>query len=149
MIDRSSFFARRRTFMAGAGRRIFAIAMSAATTYAIWVVGIDHAYALLGVPLWVCVILIMAAMVVVGLGLGARTYPMPGLSGFLPLLLGLIAVLPVAVRQAIALMGRDPASLDHPWPREPAILVFAMLAPCVAAIDVMRLALARHSANPS
>jgi hypothetical protein len=126
--------------MKNVGRLIFAVSMSAASTFAIWVMAMEYANKRLGIPLPVCILLIAAAMAVVGLGLGARTVRTPGLGGFLPVVLSVIAVLPLAVWRASWLAMHDVAVplMGDSWRREFVTIVFAVLVPCVAGIYVIR-----------
>lgn len=121
---------------------ILAVVAASASCFAIWFVLMEHGG---GAGLLFCVMMTGAGSFIVGLGLGARTLRLPILGGLLPILLGFLAVIPLALwlREQIAI---NPNA--HKLPAvDYAYLVVTVLIPCIAGIAAIRTMAGKGSAK--
>jgi hypothetical protein len=115
-------------------RLISAIFLASTSTFAVWVMAMEYANFRLGLPLALRLVIMAPVMGLVGLGLGARTariqHRLP------PILMAVIAILPLAAWRAyqFAIYYAGSPALTRLWLREFAIIVFAMIVPCAAGI---------------
>jgi hypothetical protein len=125
---------RETTLMKSFARLISALAVASISTFALWVMAMEFANFRLGIPLPFRLMIMAAAMGLVGLGLGGRTARIQ--RRLKPVLMGVVPVFPLAAWRAYQFVvhhAGDPA-LGRLWLREFAIIVFTMVAPCVAGV---------------
>jgi hypothetical protein len=114
------------------GRLISSLALASTSTFGVWVMAMEYANFSLGIPLAARLVMMAAAMGLVGLGFGARTARIQ--RSLPPVLPGVLPVFPLAAWRAYQFAvyhAGDPA-LSRLWLREFAIMVFTMVVPCVA-----------------
>ena len=131
--------------MRNALRYLLGLFTAVCSCFGVFVVGLGVANSQLGIPLPILIVMMAMAMFVVGLGLGAKTWKLPNIHGFLPILLALFVVAPVAVWRASQIVGETaaPPILRNSWPLELEVSVLAFLAPCAAGAFVLRRAAER------
>jgi hypothetical protein len=133
-------------FMKTAIRFFLALVASAASCFGIWVAVMEVGLSQMGLALPICILLMATASLIVGFGLGARTFLLPARGGILVVLFGIIAVTPLLLWER-GRIAADPG-MHKLWPVDYALILVTVFVPCVIGMVAFRMMAARAGIGP-
>ena len=124
-------------------RLYLAIFASAATCFGIWVAVMEVGLSQMGLalPIWCILPPLATASLIVGFGLGARTFLLPSRGGILLVLFGIITVTPLLLWER-GRIAADPG-MHKLWPVDYALILGTVFVPCVTGMVAFRMMAAR------